>query len=74
MGEIASRFLEMALYQNAPLQANLSGLELDMQLYRYIVRRKGRLEAEIGFNVGARNPGYWFPVIRCTFYLKASRQ
>jgi hypothetical protein len=51
-GQIANRFLELAMYRNRPLQPNLSGLALEYAVVQIYSKDKGQREAEIGFHVG----------------------
>lgn len=51
-GELDNSFLEIAVYRDRPLHPNLSGLELEYAVIQLYTERKGRREAEIGFNVG----------------------
>lgn len=51
-GQVANRFLELAMYQNRPLHANLSGLKLEYTVLQAYSREAGRREAKIGFHVG----------------------
>ncbi|MBE7172631.1 MAG: CehA/McbA family metallohydrolase [Williamsia sp.] len=51
-GQIDNSFLQMAVYRNKPLQATLSGLELEYAIIQLYTRVRGKREAEIGFNVG----------------------
>ncbi|GAB2575259.1 CehA/McbA family metallohydrolase [Spirosoma areae] len=51
-GQVANRFLELQLYKNRPLLANLSGLLLEYAVVQVYSKDKGQREAEIGFNIG----------------------
>ena len=51
-GQVANRFLELAMYQNRPLHKNLSGLKLEYVVLQAYSREAGRREAKIGFHVG----------------------
>ena len=51
-GQLANRFLELAMYHNRPLQKNLSGLKLEYTVVQAYSREAGRREAKIGFHVG----------------------
>ena len=51
-GQIDNSFLQIAVYRNRPMQAALSGLELEYAIIQVYTRSRGRKEAEIGFNVG----------------------
>lgn len=51
-GQVANRFLQMAIYRNRPLLANLSGLNLEYAVLQVYSKDAGRREAEIGFNIG----------------------
>ena len=51
-GQIANRFLELAMYQNRPLQKRLSGVKLEYAVLQVYSREAGRREAKIGFHVG----------------------
>src|SRR5579862_539804 len=52
MAQVANRFLELAIYRDRPMQANLSGLELEYDVLEIYTNSQGRKEAEIGFNIG----------------------
>jgi hypothetical protein len=52
-GEVANRFLELALYGRAPLLRNLSGVKLEYAVLQVYSRDEGKREAKIGFHVGA---------------------
>ena len=51
-GQVANRFLEVQLYKNRPLLANLSGLLLEYAVVQIYSKDAGQREAELGFNVG----------------------
>ena len=51
-GEVENRFLEMVMYNNRPLQPNLSGLNLEYAVLQIYCKDAGQREAELGFNVG----------------------
>ena len=51
-GQVANRFLELAMYQNRPLQKSLSGVKLEYAVLQVYSREAGRREAKIGFHVG----------------------
>ncbi len=51
-GKIDNSFLQIAVYRERPLQSNLSGLELEYAVVQLYTKKKGKREAEIGFNVG----------------------
>lgn len=51
-GQVASRFLEIQMYQNRPLLAALSGLLLEYAVVQVYSKDAGKREAEIGFNIG----------------------
>lgn len=51
-GQLASRFIEVAMYQNRPLSANLSGLALEYAVVQVYSKEKGTREIELSFNVG----------------------
>ena len=51
-GEVENRFLEMVMYNNRPLQPNLSGLNLEYAVLQVYCKDAGQREAELGFNVG----------------------
>ena len=51
-GQVANRFLELAMYHNRPLQKSLSGLKLEYAVMQAYSREAGRREAKIGFHVG----------------------
>ncbi|HVG15106.1 MAG TPA: CehA/McbA family metallohydrolase, partial [Chitinophagaceae bacterium] len=50
--QVASRFLEIQMYQNRPLLTNLSGLLLEYAVVQVFSKDAGNREAEIGFNIG----------------------
>ncbi|MEO6499251.1 MAG: CehA/McbA family metallohydrolase [Mucilaginibacter sp.] len=52
-GMVANRFLQMAIYREQPLQANLSGLELEYTVLQVYSKDSGKREAELAFNIGA---------------------
>lgn len=51
-GQVTNRFLEVQMYTNRPLQANLSGLKLEYAVVQIFCKDAGKREAEIGYNVG----------------------
>jgi len=51
-GQVANRFLEMQMYRNPPLLANLSGYKLEYAVVQIYCKDAGQREATIGFNVG----------------------
>ena len=51
-GEVENRFLEMVMYNNRPLQPNLSGLKLEYVVLQVYCKDAGQREAELAFNVG----------------------
>ncbi|WP_205509709.1 CehA/McbA family metallohydrolase [Longitalea arenae] len=51
-GQVANRFLEIKMYQNRPLLAQLSGLLLEYAVVQLYSKDAGQREAEIGFNIG----------------------
>ena len=51
-GQLDNSFLQIAVYRNKPLQATLSGLELEYAVVQLYTKTRGKREAEIGFNVG----------------------
>lgn len=51
-GQVANRFLEIQMYQNRPLSANLSGLLLEYAVVQVFSKDAGKREAEVGFNIG----------------------
>ncbi|CAG5073568.1 hypothetical protein DYBT9623_04805 [Dyadobacter sp. CECT 9623] len=51
-GQVANRFLEVQMYTNRPLQANLSGLKLEYAVVQIYCKDAGKREAEIAFHVG----------------------
>ncbi|MBA2562789.1 MAG: CehA/McbA family metallohydrolase, partial [Chitinophagaceae bacterium] len=50
--QVANRFLEMQMYRNRPMLANLSGLKLEYAVLQIYSKDAGQREAEIGFNIG----------------------
>ena len=51
-GQVANRFIELQMYNNRPLSANLSGLALEYAVVQIYTKDSGKREAEIGFNIG----------------------
>ena len=51
-GDVANRFLELAMYRSRPLQRGLSGLHLEYAVVQIYTSEVGRREAKIGFHVG----------------------
>lgn len=51
-GEIADRWLELAMFDKQPLEPNLSGLNVEYRIIQLHSRDRGRREARISFNVG----------------------
>ena len=51
-GQVANRFLEMSMYRNRPLQAELSGLKLEYAVLQIYSKDAGKREAELTFNIG----------------------
>ena len=51
-GQVANRFIEVAMYRNRPLSGNLSGLALEYAVVQVYSKDKGTREIELGFNVG----------------------
>lgn len=51
-GQVANRFLDIQMYQNRPLSANLSGLQLEYAVVQIYSKDAGKREAEVGFNIG----------------------
>lgn len=52
-GDIASRWLELSMFDKPPLEAKLSGLSLEYRIVQLYSRDRGRREAQLGFDVGA---------------------
>ena len=50
--DIPHRFLDIEVYSNSPLKANLSGLDLEYRIIQLYSRDSGKREAMLGFNVG----------------------
>ena len=50
--DIPHRFLDIEVYSNPPLKADLSGLELEYRIVQFYSRDAGKREAMVGFNVG----------------------
>ncbi len=50
--DIPHRFLDIEVYANPPLKADLSGLELEYRIVQLYSRDAGKREATLGFNVG----------------------
>jgi len=51
-GQSANRFLEIQMYNNRPLQPNLSGLKLEYAVVQLYSKDAGKREMEIGYHVG----------------------
>jgi hypothetical protein len=51
-GDVLSRFIELSIYRNKPLQPVLSGLDLEYIVLQIYSRDGGIREAEIGFSLG----------------------
>lgn len=52
-GELSNRFMELVVYRGRPLNATLSGLELEYQVLQIYSKDTGKREARINFSVGA---------------------
>ncbi|HVF68208.1 MAG TPA: CehA/McbA family metallohydrolase [Pyrinomonadaceae bacterium] len=52
-GDIASRWLELSMFDKPPLEAKLSGLAVEYRIIQLYSRDRGRREAQLGFDVGA---------------------
>lgn len=50
--QLENRFLEVHMYRDRPMKANLSGLSLEYAIIQIFSREQGKREAKIGFNVG----------------------
>ena len=51
-GDVANRFLELAMYRSRPMQSRLSGLHLEYAVVQIYTPEVGRREGKIGFHVG----------------------
>lgn len=51
-GQVNNRFLEIQMYRNRPMLANLSGLELEYAVVQIYSKDAGQREVEISFNIG----------------------
>ncbi|HEX8147716.1 MAG TPA: CehA/McbA family metallohydrolase, partial [Pyrinomonadaceae bacterium] len=51
-GDVAARWLELAVFDKPPLEAKLSGLALEYRVIQLYSRDRGRREARLGFDVG----------------------
>ncbi|MDH4089370.1 MAG: CehA/McbA family metallohydrolase [Cyclobacteriaceae bacterium] len=51
-GQLDNRFLELYMYNDRPLKANLSGIGLEYAVVQIYTRETGKKEAKFGFNVG----------------------
>ncbi|MEJ7740397.1 MAG: CehA/McbA family metallohydrolase [Chitinophagaceae bacterium] len=80
-GQVANRFLEMQMYHNRPLLAELSGLKLEYAVLQIYSKDPGQREAEIGFNIGQGTQDIGFrnainilfaisPAVKCVFEVK----
>ncbi len=50
--DVAQRFLDLAMFNNRPLNPGLSGLKLEYRIIQLFSRDAGRREATLAFNVG----------------------
>jgi hypothetical protein len=50
--DVPNRWMDIQVFNNQPLVARLSGLELEYRIVQIYSRDKGKREATIGFNVG----------------------
>ncbi|MEJ7616200.1 MAG: CehA/McbA family metallohydrolase [Pyrinomonadaceae bacterium] len=50
--DVIDRWLDLAMFDKAPLNAALSGLNLEYRVIQLYSRDAGRREAQLGFNVG----------------------
>ncbi|KAA0990654.1 CehA/McbA family metallohydrolase [Dyadobacter aurulentus] len=51
-GQVENRFLEVQMYTNRPLQANLTGLKLEYAVVQLYSKDAGKREAEIAYHTG----------------------
>lgn len=51
-GDLDNRFLELLLYRDRPMQAQLSGQVLEYAILQVYTRQRGKREARLGFHVG----------------------
>jgi hypothetical protein len=51
-GEVSNRWLELMMFDKQPLEARLSGLNLEYRIIQLYSRDSGRREAQLAFNVG----------------------
>lgn len=51
-GDVANRFLELAMYRQRPMTKQLSGLKLEYAILQIYSRAAGQHEAKIGFHIG----------------------
>lgn len=51
-GQVANRFLELAIYRNRPMNPNLSGVKVEYVILQIYSKDAGRREVELGFNIG----------------------
>ncbi len=51
-GDMANRFLELAMYRSRPLHPSLSGLHLEYAVVQMYTSEAGQREGRIGFHVG----------------------
>jgi hypothetical protein len=63
VGEVASRFLDLMMYQTQPLVRHLSGLEVEYRILQVYCRDSGRKDAHLGFSLW-RDPDKPKPVAR----------
>jgi hypothetical protein len=52
LADVPNRWMDIQVFNNQPLVAKLSGLELEYRVISIYSRDKGKREATIGFNVG----------------------
>lgn len=70
-GQVAGRFVELAMYRNRPLLPNLSGLGLEYAVLQVYCKDRGQREIELGFNVGQGSQDIGFRnAIHVLFYVR----
>lgn len=51
-GQVASRFMEVMVYRDRPMNANLSGLKAEYVIVQLYTRAKGQREVKLNFHAG----------------------
>jgi hypothetical protein len=80
-GDLDNRFLELLLYRDRPMKAQLSGQLLEYAILQVYTRHNGKREARLGFHVGAGTEDLGFrntidilfdiqPSVKVVFHIK----